>query len=299
MPLTELEKQWRSLCRPYRVVQGKDFSLASFRARDTGPFKKEDKQRATEVLDTALGALPELQEKLYANHTWAVLLIFQAMDAAGKDSLIKHVMSGLNPQSCQVRSFKAPAGEELSHDYLWRCVKWLPERGSLGIFNRSYYEEVLVVQVHPEFLERQNLPPALITEKIWQERYQDICNFERYLSHNGYVIRKFFLHLSKEEQRRRLLKRLDSPQKNWKFSLDDLHERKYWNRYMSCYENMIKATASEQAPWYVVPADNKWYTRAVVSAALLETLSSLDLSFPKLSPLKKKKLSQVRSALLK
>jgi PPK2 family polyphosphate:nucleotide phosphotransferase len=241
--------------------------------------------------------LAQLQERLYAQDRWAILLIFQAMDAAGKDGAIKHVMSGINPQGCQVHSFKAPSAEELDHDYLWRCLKALPERGRIGIFNRSYYEEVLVVRVHKELLERQRLPPSLITKSIWDERYEDIRNVERYLVRNGVLIRKFFLHVSKKEQKKRFLERLDNPDKNWKFSMTDAQERAHWDDYQEAYEDMIRATASKQAPWYVVPADNKWFTRVVVAGALIDALGSLDLKFPVVDDEKKKQLAAARLAL--
>ena len=215
---------------------------------------------------------------LYAQDRWAVLLIFQAMDAAGKDGAIKHVMSGVNPQGCQVYSFKAPTAEDLDHDFLWRCMKRLPERGRIGIFNRSYYEETLVVRVHPEFLAKQKLPPELVTKDIWKERFQDIRSFERYLTRNGVVIRKFFLHVSKKEQKKRFLERLEEPEKNWKFSANDAKEREHWDDYMEAYEDMIRNTATKDAPWYVVPADNKWFTRVVVAAAVIDALASLDLA---------------------
>jgi PPK2 family polyphosphate:nucleotide phosphotransferase len=227
-----------------------------------------------------------------------VLLIFQAMDAAGKDGTIKHVMSGINPQGCQVTSFKSPSPEDLDHDYLWRCAKSLPPRGHIGIFNRSYYEETLVVRVHPEFLGRQSLPPELVTKDIWKERHKDIRSFERYLTRNGVVIRKFFLHVSKKEQKKRFLERLENPEKNWKFSASDLKEREYWDDYQDAYEDMIRHTATEDAPWYVVPADNKWFTRVVVAAAVVSTLGSLDLAYPKVGPEKLKELAAARRALL-
>src|SRR5690349_9812061 len=228
-------------------------------------LKSEDKPRAKETLATGVEALAELQDKLYAQDKWALLLIFQAMDAAGKDGAIKHVMSGINPQGCQVFSFKAPSAEDLDHDYLWRCMKVLPNRGHIGIFNRSYYEEMLVVRVHPEFLAKQKMPKELVTKKIWKERAEDIRNFEQYLGRNGVVVRKFFLHVSKKEQQRRFLGRIDDPLKNWKFSSNDAAERDYWDDYMKAYEEMIQTTATSYAPWYVVPADNKWFTRVVVA----------------------------------
>jgi PPK2 family polyphosphate:nucleotide phosphotransferase len=224
-------------------------------------------------------------------------LIFQAMDAAGKDSAIKHVMSGVNPQGCQVYSFKAPSEEELDHDFLWRTTRCLPERGRIGIFNRSYYEEVLIVRVHPEFLEKQKLPPELVTKDIWEERYEDINNFERYLARNGYVIRKFFLHLSNKEQKKRFLSRLDEPEKNWKFSSADARERQRWDDYMAVYDDMIRHTATQHAPWYVVPADNKWFSRLVVAAVVVNALQELDLQFPKVDAEKRKDLKAARQML--
>jgi PPK2 family polyphosphate:nucleotide phosphotransferase len=242
--------------------------------------------------------LAELQDMLYAQDRWAVLLIFQAMDAAGKDSAVKHVMSGVNPQGCQVFSFKAPSEEDLDHDFMWRCVRRLPERGRIGIFNRSYYEETLIVRVHREFLERQKLPPELVTKDIWQERFQDIRHFERYLTRNGVVIRKFFLHVSKKEQKKRFLERIEEPEKNWKFSASDIEERQYWDDYMGAYEDTIRNSATKHAPWYVVPADNKWFTRVVVAAAVIEALSSLNLHYPEVSKEKLKELGAAKKALL-
>jgi len=243
-------------------------------------------------------ALAELQDKLYAQDKWAVLLVFQAMDAAGKDGAIKHVMSGINPQGCQVNSFKSPSAEDLDHDYLWRCMKNLPNRGHIGIFNRSYYEEVLVVRVHPEFLAKEKLPPKLVGKKIWEERFEDIRNFEQYLARNGVVVRKFFLHVSKKEQKRRFLERIDDPLKNWKFSSNDASERDFWDDYMGAYEEMIQETATKDAPWYVVPADNKWFTRVVVAAAVIETLASLDLAYPKVDEGKLKELAAAKKKLV-
>jgi PPK2 family polyphosphate:nucleotide phosphotransferase len=288
----------RDLSRPFRVTKGKGFRLKDVDPDDTLNFTKEaDKPRAKEALAMGVMALAELQEKLYAQDKWALLLIFQAMDAAGKDGAIKHVMSGINPQGCQVHSFKAPSSEELDHDYLWRCSKALPNRGEIGIFNRSYYETVLVVRVHPEFLAEEKLPPQLVTKDIWEERFGDIRNFEQYLSRNGVVIRKFFLHVSKKEQKQRFLERIDDPQKNWKFSGNDVAERKYWDQYMDAYQDMIRATASKHAPWYVVPADNKWFTRVVVAAAVIEALLGLDLQFPEVDEAKRKELAGARKEL--
>jgi len=285
----------RKLARPYRVTDGRRFRLSSIDPGDTRGF--DSKRRARERLERDIEILGELQEKLYAQNQWALLLIFQAMDAAGKDSTIKHVMSGVNPQGCQVYSFKAPSPEELDHDFLWRSTYRLPERGRIGIFNRSYYEEVLVVRVHPELLARQRLPAELMTRDIWRERFEDINAFERYLARNGVVVRKFFLHVSREEQRKRFLERLDEPEKNWKFSLDDVRERRHWDEYMAAYEDAIRHTSSPHAPWYVVPADHKWFTRLVVVSAILDALSSLNLAFPSVEPDRMKELEAARVAL--
>jgi PPK2 family polyphosphate:nucleotide phosphotransferase len=245
-----------------------------------------------------INALTELQDMLYAQNRWAVLLIFQAMDAAGKDGTIKHVMSGVNPQGCEVFSFKAPSAQDLSHDYLRRCMTSLPDRGRIGIFNRSYYEETLVVRVHRELLERQMLPPELVTKDIWTDRYKDIRHFERYLTRNGVVIRKFFLHVSKKEQKKRFLERLENPEKNWKFSANDIKEREFWDDYMRAYEEMISATATKHAPWYVVPADNKWFTRVIVAAAIVKTLGSLGLKYPGVGSEKLQALAAAKKTLL-
>ena len=298
MKLKPLLKKARTFAKPFRVTDGKDFRLKDIDPGDTLDLGSEDKPRAKEALVMGVEALAELQDMLYAQDSWAVLLIFQAMDAAGKDGTIKHVMSGVNPQGCQVTSFKSPSPEDLDHDYLWRCVKNLPPRGHIGIFNRSYYEETLVVRVHPEYLERQKIPPELVTKDIWKERFKDIRSFERYLTRNGVVIRKFFLHVSKKEQKKRFLARLENPEKNWKFSASDLKEREYWDDYQDAYEDMIRHTATEDAPWYVVPADNKWFTRVVVAAAVVSTLGSLDLAYPKVGPEKLKELAAARRALL-
>jgi PPK2 family polyphosphate:nucleotide phosphotransferase len=266
---------------------------------DTLGLKSEDKPRAKEALAQGVEALADLQDKLYAQDKWAVLLIFQAMDAAGKDGAIKHVMSGINPQGCQVFSFKAPSAEDLDHDYLWRCMKVLPNRGHIGIFNRSYYEEVLVVRVHPEFLAGQKIPPQLVTKRIWEQRFEEVRNFEQYLTNNGVVVRKFFLHVSKKEQKRRFLERIENTEKNWKFSASDTAEREHWDEYMEAYEEMIRNTATKDAPWYVVPADNKWFTRLVVAAAVVHTLDSLDLAYPEVGPAKLRELAAAKRALLK
>jgi PPK2 family polyphosphate:nucleotide phosphotransferase len=295
----KLIKRARALAAPYCISNGKKFRLKDVDPGDTGDLKAADKPRAVEALETGKQELAELQDMLYAQDRWAVLLIFQAMDAAGKDGAIKHVMSGVNPQGCQVYSFKAPSPEELDHDFLWRCTTRLPERGRIGIFNRSYYEETLVVRVHEEILAKQHLPRSLITKHIWDERFADIRAFERYLGRNGVVVRKFFLHVSRAEQKRRFLERLEDPAKNWKFSTADTPERHYWKDYMHAYEETIRATATPDAPWYVVPADQKWFTRAVIGAAIIETLASLDLSYPKIDKAARKTLDAARQALLR
>jgi PPK2 family polyphosphate:nucleotide phosphotransferase len=282
----------------YCVTSSKGFRLKDCDPGDTGKLGREDKPRAKEALRMGVEQLAALQDMLYAQDRWSVLIIFQAMDAAGKDGAIKHVMSGVNPQGVQVASFKAPSSEELDHDYLWRCMKHLPERGRIGIFNRSYYEEVLVVRVHQGLLQKQKLPEALVSKRIWSERYEDIRNFERYLVRNGTIIRKFFLHVGRGEQKRRFLERLDDPDKNWKFSEADARERGHWKDYMDAYEEMIRETATEHAPWYVVPANNKWYTRIVVAAAIIEALASLDLRYPKVDKRKRQELAAARRMLM-
>jgi PPK2 family polyphosphate:nucleotide phosphotransferase len=280
-----------------RVRHGRHFHLKDVDPGDTAGYKS--KEHARDRLERGVLRLAALQERLYAQDRWAVLIVLQAMDAAGKDSTIEHVMSGVNPQGCEVTSFKQPSHQELNHDYLWRAHARVPERGRIGLFNRSYYEEVLVVRVHPELLEPQRLPSRVVSTRLFEERYADINAFEKYLDRNGVVVRKFFLHLSREEQRRRFLDRLDQQEKEWKFSLADVEERKRWDDYMSAYEDMIRATATPHAPWYVVPADHKWYARLVVSAAIVETLESLDLKFPTIDPAKRKELKAVRRALEK
>jgi PPK2 family polyphosphate:nucleotide phosphotransferase len=295
--MKNLIKKARKLAKPFRVTDER-FRLKDIDPGDTLDFTSEDKPRAKEALAMGVDVLAELQDMLYAQDNWALLLIFQAMDAAGKDGAIKHVMSGVNPQGCQVFSFKSPTSEDLDHDYLWRCIKCLPERGRIGIFNRSYYEETLVVRVHREFLEKQKLPPDLITKDIWKERFQDIRSFERYLTRNGVAVRKFFLHVSNKEQKKRFLGRIEEPEKNWKFSANDAKERGHWDDYMEAYEDMIRNTATKEAPWYVVPADNKWFTRAIVAAAVIDVLSSLDLHYPKVSEGKLKELASAKRALL-
>src|SRR2546422_4623795 len=288
----------KKLVKPYRIRDGKGFRLKDIDPADTHGLKSESKKETREWLQQNRQRLTHLQAKLYAQDRWALLVIIQGMDAAGKDSTIKHVMSGVNPQGCEVHSFKAPSSEELNHDYLWRNHKVVPERGKIGIFNRSYYEEVLVVRVHPTFLRAQRLADRLITKHIWQERYDDINTFERYLTRNGVVIRKFFLNVSKEEQKKRFLERLEDSKKNWKFSMADVQERTFWKDYQEAYEEMIQQTATKHAPWYVIPADNKWFTRLAVASAIIETLHGLDLAFPDVDKAKKKELETVRESLL-
>jgi len=281
--------------KPFRIDDGRGFRLKDFDPADTRGIGS--KEEAAAVLAKGLARLSLLQEKLYAQDRWGVLLIFQAMDAAGKDSVVKHVMSGVNPQGCQVYSFKAPSTEELDHDYLWRTACRLPERGRIGIFNRSYYEEVLVVRVHPDLLGAQKIPTTLVGKRIWRERYEDIAGFERYLGRNGIVVRKFFLHVSEDEQKKRFLERLDRPEKNWKFAVPDVRERGHWKDYMRCYEDMIRSTATADAPWYVVPADRKWFTRLAVADAVVETLERIDPCFPPVDAEKKKELDAARALL--
>jgi PPK2 family polyphosphate:nucleotide phosphotransferase len=279
----------------YRVDKPDRFRLASVDCADTGNV---DKDAAGAMLADDVKRLSDLQQRLYANHRWAVLIVLQGMDAAGKDSVVAHVMSGVNPQGCDVHSFKAPNADELDHDFLWRTTTPLPARGRIGIFNRSYYEDVLVVRVHPELLERQKIPRTLVGKHIWEERFQDIRAFERHLARSGTLVLKFFLHVSKEEQRRRFLDRLEQPAKRWKFSMDDVNERKRWDDYMAAYQDMIRATSRPTAPWYVVPADHKWFTRLVVATAVIEALESLDLSYPKIDTAGLKEMHKVRAALL-
>jgi PPK2 family polyphosphate:nucleotide phosphotransferase len=287
----------KDLAQRYQITDGSSFRLKDFDPGDT--WKLKSKEHAQDLLEDGLKQLCEMQEKLYAQDNWALLLVFQAMDAAGKDGTIKHVLSGVNPQGCEIYSFKAPTSEELDHDFLWRCAKRLPERGRIGIFNRSYYEEVLVVRVHRELLDKQKLPRKLVTKNIWKERFEDITTFERYAGRNGIVIRKFFLNVSRKEQKKRFLERLDQPEKNWKFSATDASERTRWADYMNAYEDMIRHTATNHAPWYVVPADHKWFTRAVVSSVVVETLQSLKLEFPTVSAEKRRELAAARAALLR
>jgi PPK2 family polyphosphate:nucleotide phosphotransferase len=298
MKKSEIIERSQKFAEPFCVTDGAKFRLKDFDPADTGKATSEDKPKAKELLEASIQALAELQGVLYAQDQWSVLLVFQAMDAAGKDGAIKHVMSGVNPQGCQVYSFKSPSAEDLNHDYLWRCMKCLPERGRIGIFNRSYYEETLVVRVHRELLAKQKLPQQFITKAIWEERYRDIRHFERYLARNGVIIRKFFLNVSQEEQKKRFLKRLDNPAKNWKFSSADLRERGFWKEYMEAYEDMIGNTAADCAPWYVVPADNKWFTRVVVAAVVIDALASLNLRYPELTAEQRKELGLAKEALI-
>ncbi len=288
----------RRVSRAHRIERGARFRLKDHDPRDTGPLGDEHKPAAREALEDGREALAQLQDMLYAQDRWSVLLVFQAMDAAGKDGAIKHVMSGVNPQGCQVYSFKAPSAEELDHDWLWRCVRALPERGRIGIFNRSYYEEVLVVKVHREFLAAQKIPPALLHKRVWDERYRDIRGFERHLAANGTLILKFFLNVSRAEQKRRFLERIEQPEKNWKFSAADVTERAHWNEYMNAYQAMIRETSAPHAPWYVVPADNKWYTRIVVAGAIVDGLSRLGLHYPKVPRAQLAELAAAKKALL-
>jgi PPK2 family polyphosphate:nucleotide phosphotransferase len=298
MKKSEIIERARKFAKPYCISEGKKFRLKDIDPDDTGSVTSDDKARAKELLEEGVEVLAELQDVLYAQDQWSILLIFQAMDAAGKDGAIKHVMSGVNPQGCQVFSFKGPSAQDLKHDYLWRCLKCLPERGRIGIFNRSYYEETLVVRVHPELLAKQKIPPQLVSKDIWDERYEDIRDVERYLSRNGVVIRKFFLHVSAKEQKKRFLDRIHDSAKNWKFSSADSRERGFWKDYMKAYEDMICNTATEQAPWYVVPADNKWFTRVVVAAAVIDALASLDLEYPEVSETQRAELETAEKALL-
>jgi len=301
--LTTLSKKERiqrakKFAKNFCVTDGGDFKLKDYDPGEEGNLGPEDKPLAKQALQLGVEALATMQDMLYAQDRWSVLLIFQAMDAAGKDGAIKHVMSGVNPQGCQVSSFKAPSAEDLDHDYLWRCIKHLPERGRIGIFNRSYYEEVLVVRVHEEFLRGQKLPNELVTKDIWDERLKDIRNFENYLNRNGTLVCKFFLNVSAKEQKKRFLERIDNPDKNWKFSASDAKERKYWKEYMNAYEELIKHTATKKSPWYVVPADNKAFARIVVASAIIDTLDSIGLEYPKVSKEKIAQLGDVKKELL-
>jgi PPK2 family polyphosphate:nucleotide phosphotransferase len=296
MPRKEILDRIQKYVHPFRITKGKGFRLKDFDPGDTCGLKL-DKGEAAELLQRGTAWLAEEQNVLYAQDRWSLLLVFQAMDAAGKDSTIKHVMSGVNPQGCQVFSFKQPSSEELDHDFMWRYVRYLPERGRIGIFNRSYYEEVLVVRVHPEILQRQRLPPHLVGKGIWDERLADIARFEDYATRQGTKILKFFLHVSRKEQKKRFMDRLDEPEKNWKFSASDVKEREFWSDYMHAFEEAIGATASKHAPWFVVPADNKWFTRLVVAAAIVDAVEDLGLAYPKVDPAKRKELAAARAAL--
>jgi PPK2 family polyphosphate:nucleotide phosphotransferase len=291
-----MAKGFRDFIEPYRVSSGKNFRFKDFDPADTGGLE-EDKHAAKDMLQEEVELLASLQEKLFAQDSWALLLVLQAMDAAGKDGTIKHVLSGINPQGCSVTSFKAPSAEELDHDYLWRTMRAVPERGRIGIFNRSYYEEVLVVRVHPEVLLKEKLPPDRVSKSIWTERMEDITAMERYLDRNGIRLRKFYLNLSREEQRKRLLARLEDPDKTWKFSAADTVERTFWDKYMEAYEEAIRGTATETAPWYVVPADHKWFTRLVVAGVVVETLEELKLAFPSVDKTQRRELETLRLAL--
>jgi len=299
MKLKALVREARQISRPFRVTDGRRFRLKDVNPADTLNLTKADKPRALEGLKEGVKALAELQDRLYAQDRWAVLLIFQAMDAAGKDGAIKHVMSGVNPQGCQVYAFKSPSHEELDHDFLWRTSRCLPERGRIGIFNRSYYEEVLVVRVHPELLKAQRLPERVLNRRVFESRHEDIRHFERYLTRNGVAIRKFFLHVSRREQKRRFMERIDDPTKQWKFSAGDAKERACWNAYMKAYEDAIRATATDDAPWYVVPADRKWFTRLVVAAAVIDALDSLNLSYPTVDDAQRRELAAAKRTLAK
>jgi PPK2 family polyphosphate:nucleotide phosphotransferase len=297
MKLNKIAKETTRIAEPYCITNGATFRLKDFDPADTNGMKS--KQHAQSLLQHGIEMLSHMQEKLYAQDRWALLLIIQAVDAAGKDGVIKHVMSGINPQGCDVFSFKAPSNEELNHDYLWHSHSHIPERGKIVIFNRSYYEEVLVVRVHPPLLKAQKLPERLVTKQIWEERYEDINAFERYLTRNGVVIRKFFLHVSKKEQKKRFLERLEDSRKNWKFSMRDIEERGYWGNYQEAYQEMIQKTATKHAPWYIVPADTKWFTRLVVAGAIIHALAGLDLKFPDVNEAKKKELKAVRDSLVR
>ena len=296
MPRKEILDRIQKYTQPFRITKGEGFKLKNYDPGDTCGLKV-DKGEASELLQQGTEWLTQEQDMLYAQDRWSLLLVFQAMDAAGKDSTIKHVMSGVNPQGCQVFSFKQPSQEDLSHDFMWRYSKCLPERGRIGIFNRSYYEEVLIVRVHEEILKQQKMPQPLVGKRIWDERLADIAHFEDYLTRQGVIILKFFLQVSREEQKKRFMKRLDTPEKNWKFSASDVHERKFWGEYMRAYEEAIRATASKHAPWFAVPADKKWFTRLVVAAAIVEAVEQLDLTYPKVDAEKKKELATMRAAL--
>ncbi len=294
----ELVERAKQFSKRYCVGDGKNFHLKDYSTDDFPALEKEEKPVIKEMLQLGVEALAAMQDIMYAQDKWSLLLIFQAMDAAGKDGAIKHVMSGLNPQGCQVSSFKSPSAEDLDHDFMWRCTKQLPERGKIGIFNRSYYEEVLVVRVHEQILQSQKIPEILVTKKIWDERFKDIRNFEKYLNRNGTLVIKFFLNVSKKEQKKRFLERIDNPDKNWKFSASDAKERGFWKDYMKAYEEMIINTSTEDSPWYVVPADNKPYARIVVASAVINAMDSLKMEYPKVSKEKIAELDKVKQQLL-
>jgi len=298
MKTKEIVKRAGTLVRPFRVTDGRSFRMKDVDPRYARSVKK-DRAKIEKMCKENIELLTKLQEKLYAGSKFGVLLIFQARDAAGKDSAIKRVMSGINPQGCNVFSFKTPSKEELAHDYMWRCLQRSPRRGQIAIFNRSYYEEALVVRVHPELLQHQNLPEHLVTKEIWQHRFQDFRSHERFLMRQGIVVVKFYLHISKKEQKKRFLERLDKPEKNWKFSAGDIKERKFWKEYENAYEQVIRHTATPQAPWYAIPADKKWFARAVVSAAIVDALGSLNLGFPRTSTARKQELARARRELMK
>lgn len=284
----------KSYVAPFIVDGSREFHLHSHNPGENGGL---DKKASKDIVEANNKRMRDLQEKLYAQDRWSVLLIFQGMDAAGKDSAIEHVMSGVNPQGCEVYSFKQPSTQELDHDFMWRTSVALPERGRIGIFNRSYYEELLVVRVHPEILAKQKIPTSLVTKNIWQERFEDISAFEKYLARNGTVILKFFLNVSKEEQRKRFLDRLEEPGKNWKFSLGDVEERKLWDKYQAAYQDLIRHTSATHAPWFVVPADHKWFGRVVISSAIVEALEKLNLRFPEVAKGSLGELQKVRAVL--
>jgi PPK2 family polyphosphate:nucleotide phosphotransferase len=296
MPRREIIDRVENYVRPFCITKGDGFKLTDIDPGDTRGLRL-DRSEATNLLRRGTVWLAEEQDMLYAQKRWSLLLVFQAMDAAGKDGTIKHVMSGVNPQGCQVFSFKQPSSEDLAHDFLWRYSRCLPERGRIGIFNRSYYEEVLVVRVHEHILKRQKLPLQFVGKRIWRERLFDIAHFEDYLTRQGTIILKFFLHLSRREQKKRFMRRLGRPDKHWKFSASDVHERRFWDDYMHAFEEAIRATASERAPWYVVPADNKWFTRLVVAAAVVEAVEKLDLAYPTVDTKKMKELQIARAEL--
>ncbi len=294
----ELINQAKKFCKPYCIGNAEKFSLKDQKTNIDFDLDSEEKPFVKEALQIGIETLAALQDVMYAQDKWSLLLIFQAMDAAGKDGAIKHVMSGINPQGCEVTSFKAPTSEDLDHDFMWRCQKRLPERGRIGIFNRSYYEEVLVVRVHEKILRSQKLDSKLITKDIWDERFKDIRNFEKYLTRNGTIVVKFFLNVSKEEQKKRFIERIDNPDKNWKFSTSDLTERNFWKDYMKAYEDMIKNTSTDESPWYVVPADNKAFARIVIVSAIIQALDQLDMEYPKVGPEKIAELQKIKEELL-